>query len=282
MCYTIKMNTLIIGRIYHVVDKTTGEVVKVGSTTASLIRRFSGSDYQKKYTNHFLHEAKSIQSSEDDWYEKGNPYCPFLWHLVASEHMEIVKQNTFDKGPLSNKLSPLEQKYSGFDGSFWGSVGNLLLPREARIRGGHSAATKMRAEGKGIFGLSTEQRSKNGRKFGCIGGNKNVLSGHLQSISSAGGKISGAIQGRKLADNGHCARIAHLGGLAGGRKGGAIAGRKTAELSIGVHGLTKEQRISIGKKSAIISNHVRWHVNRAKPNPQCVLCSEESLVIAYA
>jgi hypothetical protein len=34
------MNTPIVGRIYHVVDKTTQEVVKVGSTIRTLEKRF--------------------------------------------------------------------------------------------------------------------------------------------------------------------------------------------------------------------------------------------------
>jgi hypothetical protein len=49
----IKRKILMIGRIYHVVDKTTGQVVKVGSTILTLDRRFN-SVYRKKYNNHFF------------------------------------------------------------------------------------------------------------------------------------------------------------------------------------------------------------------------------------
>lgn len=117
------MNTPIIGRIYHVVDKTTGEVVKVGSTTKSLSNRFSYPDYAKKYTNHCLKEVKQIHSSEFDLYEKGNPFCPFFWHLVAAEHVEMIRAKTFKTGPLSNQVSPLEQKFIGFDWLLGSSLG---------------------------------------------------------------------------------------------------------------------------------------------------------------
>jgi hypothetical protein len=112
--YNKNMNTPITGRIYHVVDKATGEVVKVGSTIRTLEVRQR--EYNKtKYYNHCLIEAKNIQSSELDWYEKGNAYCPFLWHLVAAEHMEMIRVRTYRTGLLSNKQSPITQKYLGID-----------------------------------------------------------------------------------------------------------------------------------------------------------------------
>src|ERR1700733_3072673 len=133
------MNTLVVGRIYHVVDKATGEVIKVGSTIRRLDQRFNQTDYKRKYPNHFLKEFKVIQSSDVDWYDPKDPYCPFLWHLVASEHIEMVKANTFRGGPLSNQFSPLDQKSSSkFGVSHFGSIGGKIGGR-IHVASGHLA-----------------------------------------------------------------------------------------------------------------------------------------------
>ena len=107
-----------IGRIYHIIDNTTKEVIKVGSTIRTLHQRFREKDYKRKYTNHSIHEARIIESSDIDVYDKNDSKCPFLWHLVAAEHLEIFKMGTFRNGHLSNKFSPLAQKHRGLDQEF--------------------------------------------------------------------------------------------------------------------------------------------------------------------
>jgi hypothetical protein len=177
-----------IGYVYHVVDKITEEVVKVGSTVRALDVRWR--EYDKvKYSNHFLKLAKTIEDDSED----------FLWHLVASEHMEILRVGTFRNGPLSNQFSPLDQKYFG-------------LTSEFSVIGGQIAGRMM------------------------------VESGHLQRISSAGGKACGAVIGKRNAESGWMREVQKLGlGL-----GGKIGGPK--------------------------GMHTRWHVRRGIVSPACSLC----------
>lgn len=203
-------NTPIIGRIYHVVDKTTGEVVKVGSTIQGLRKRFGDRDYKKKYVNHFLREAKTILSTELDWYEKGNAYCPFLWHLVAAEHLEMLHMNTYRKGRFSNQLSPLDQKFFGFDGVEYGRIGNLLLPREARVRGGQTRG-KQNVDSGWMSELGKSMPHDRRIKNSSVGGKKRAESFSSEYQSKAG-RISGLVAGRKLAESGHFIKIAGMGG----------------------------------------------------------------------
>jgi hypothetical protein len=169
------INTQIIGHIYHVVNKTTNQVVKVGSTIRTLETRWSMYD-KKSFSNHFLKLVKEIESSESDWYDADNSDCPFLWHLMASEHLEIVKMGTFNSSLLSNKISPLVQKYVGFDAN------------KASKLGGTAGGIKTRDEKLGIHNPDFDH-IPGARK----GGLKNVASGHLQSISSKGGLACGAL-----------------------------------------------------------------------------------------
>lgn len=227
-----EMNIPIVGRIYHVVDRTTGEVVKVGSTIRSLRARFNHSDYKTKYKNHFLSDVKILVSNDLDPYNPEDPYCPFLWHLVASEHLEMIRANTFRNHNLSNKQSPLDQKLFGFFGA-----------RDLSVLGGK------------------------------IGGRKNVLSGHLKSISSKGGQAAGLINGRlnglilARLKKGVCdPKIASKGGQLGGPVSGRIA-VSTGQLA----SLRTPQHQSA---AARVSNHIRWHINRNTVNPKCSLCNE--------
>ena len=223
------MNTLIIGRVYHVVDKTTGEVVKVGSTIRTLEKRWNFYD-KEKFSNHFLRLVKEIKSSDLDWYDPDNSKCPFLWHLMASEHMEIVRAGTFNSGPLSNKLSPLVQKYNGFDANEAAKLGG--------VTGGFATWNKKT----GIHSPDFD-RAPTSRKVGL----HNVKNGHLAAISSAGGKVSGLIQGRKNAESGRMREVQKMGLGAGA--------------------------------------HTNWHINGAysrtgnwigpKSNPDCKFCKDE-------
>jgi hypothetical protein len=232
------MNTPIIGRIYHVVDKTTGDIVKVGSTIRSLKNRWDFYD-KKKFSNHFLRLAKEITSSDFDWYDSENPYCPFLWHLMAAEHLEIVRMKTFSDSVFSNKVSPLVQKFSGFDGIEAGKIGALA--------GGYASRDMQ----KGIHNPDFDH-VPGARK----GGLKNVASGHLQSISSSGGKACGALMEKEKK------------GIFSPDYDRKAAGAKYGKIS--------------GKVGGPKGMHNRWHINQGKVNPRCDLCSEQSLIIAYA
>lgn len=202
------MNKVVVGRIYHVVDKTNGEVVKVGSTIVSLRRRFQSHDYKKRYTNHFLSLVKEIRSSQLDWYEKNNRHCPFLWHLVASEHLEMLAANTFKITYLSNQISPLDQKFSGFYGSSGGAIGGRI------VGGSKEGRERMSRLGKSI---TPEERVRRARVAGLMC----AASGHIQRLQKQFLGVGGLVGGKRNAESGHCARIAYLGGLAGGKTGSA-------------------------------------------------------------
>lgn len=152
----------------------TGEVVKIGSTIRTLERRWAF--YPKNFSNHFLRLVKEIESSEQDWYSSEISDCPFLWHLMAAEHLEIVRAGTFNSGPLCNKVSPLVQKFSGFDANEAAKLGGVL---------GGTASFQNKL---GIHNPNFD-RVSSGRKTG----RKHVESGHLQSISSKGGLACGAL-----------------------------------------------------------------------------------------
>ena len=261
MWYAERMNTPKTGFIYHVVDKTTGEVVKVGSTIQKLTQRFN-SLYKKKYPNHFLSIIKTLQSSELDWFEPRDSFCPFMWHLVASEHIEILRCGTFNSSPLSNKQSPLDQKFFGFDAQIAGRIGGKIGGKiggrisgpinirkikrttEHQIKAGKAAGKKSVEDKTGIHHPNFDKVTA-GRK----GGIRNVESGHLQRISSAGGKVSGAIQGQKNKESGHMAAI----------------GRS----------VPYEVRRINSMKGGPIGMHIRWHINRGIVSPDCKLCKEE-------
>jgi hypothetical protein len=236
-----------IGRIYHVVDKITGEVVKVGSTTQTLERRFSYPDYRKKYTNYFIREAKILESSEFDWYDADDPNCPFLWHLVASEHMEILKQGTFKKSRFSNRVSPLDQKYFGFDPFLYGAVGGHVSGKK-NVESGHWATLRtpeiimMGAKAAGALAARTGQINKIKTYESCL---KGALNQSTQDKARGG-----YTQGKKNVESGHLNKA-----------------RKSA-LHSRWH--TKGSTTKSGK----------WV--EAKPSPRCVFCSEQNLIIAFA
>jgi hypothetical protein len=183
------MNTKITGRIYHVIDKSTGNVIKVGSTTRRLDQRFNQTDYKKKYRNHFLVEVKIIKSDDSDWYDPKISDCPFLWHLAASEHMEMMRVGTYRSGPLSNFFSPIDQKYfSRFGLSELSSMGGKI-GGSSNVRSGH------------LKSISS--------KGGLSGGFSN---GHINGLALA------------KAHKGVCAPgIAAKGGRIGGPKAGKMA-----------------------------------------------------------
>ena len=187
------MNTQITGRIYHVVDKSTNKVIKVGSTTRLLSQRFRQSDYKNKYTNHFLAEVKTFKSSDLDWYDPKDSSCPFLWHLVCAEHIEMLKMDTYRKGPLSNFFSPIDQKvFSKFGLSELSSLGGKIGGR-TNVNSGHLKSIS----------------SKGGSAGGPSNGKKNglVLAQQGRGICAAGmaskgGKVGGPKAGRIAVDSG--------------------------------------------------------------------------------
>lgn len=228
-----------IGLVYHVVDKTTGKVVKVGSTINTLKRRWVYYN-KEKFNNHFLKEIKRLVSDDLDWYEKGNPHCPFLWHLIASEHLEILHQGTWRRGKLSNQVSPLDQKYFGFLDA-------------------HLSTARF-----GAMNQSIADKARGGYTQGPIQGPQNVKSGLWARVVSLGGIASGKSK----------SEAKQKANAKNGKRFGkwSVESGHLADLRTPEH-QSKAGRLG-GTKGGPAANHLRWHVNRNIVNPKCLLCRE--------
>lgn len=105
-----------------------------------------------------------------------------------------------------------------------------IMSKEQRIQNGY----KTKELGIGIFGLSEEQRSENGKK---------------------GGKVAGKIQGKRNAElkTGVCGltkeQLVEIG---------RISGNKTKEAKTGIFGLSDDAKIENCKKGGEIVSTQRW------------------------
>jgi len=165
--------------------------------------RFRQPDYRDRYKNYFIKEVKRIESSDLDLYDSQDSFCPFLWHLAAAEHMEMIRMGTYRIGALSNQFSPLWQKYVGFDAV------------EASKAAGSLGAKTTVEKKLGIHSPDFDRVSAS-RK----GGLTNVETGHLKRISSAGGKACGPIVGKRNAESGWMKKVQQMGLGKGGKIGG--------------------------------------------------------------
>jgi hypothetical protein len=96
-----------------------------------------------------------------------------------------------------------------------------------------------------------------------------------REVHVAGGRAAGRI----AADSGRLAKLATPETCS---KAGLIGGQKTAESGklsgVGLGIKTPESLAKGGRATC----HLRWHVNRNRPNPSCDFCLEENLIIAFA
>ena len=193
------MNISVVGKIYRVVDKATNKIVKIGSTTRTIQQRFGQSDYKRKYKNHFVEEVKTISSSELDWYDPNDSYCPFLWHLAASEHLEMLSARTFRTSDLSNLFSPLDQKFfNRFGSHHLSSLGGQIGGR-THVSSGHLKSISSKG------GLSSGP--SNGRVNGTalFKAKKGLFK--YPSIAVRGGKAGGRVSGRIAVESGQLASL---------------------------------------------------------------------------
>jgi hypothetical protein len=215
-----------LGYIYGIVDNQTKRIVKIGSTIKRPSRRFSQTDYRTKFVNHSVVTLRVMRSGGLDWYEKGNPDSPFLWHLIAAETLAIFHYGTFLKDKYSNLAIPLLQKLGGFDGARGGLIGGKIGGkaaakvnmasgqfREFQRRGrqshniGHWARASGHASKLGKSGLGTKAQghavlSERGKRVGQLA----IASGQLTRIQQAPPTIkqteTRSNQGRKMRDSG--------------------------------------------------------------------------------
>lgn len=284
-------NIPVIGRIYHVVQKDTGRIIKVGSTIQLLHKRAGQRDYRKTYSDCFLREAFTIESStaDDNWFglagitDPKKAFAPFLWNLIIAEHLEMLRMKTYKipDEPRSNQQFPIFQKLCGFDGADVASIGGRLANHitndeahradpnylESRARAGRTSGAKNIATGQiqalGRKNVETGWIQALGRKIG----RKNAETGHLDSIRPKDGR--GARRAMELHPD-----LASRRGRIGIRKtnatwgktdearkvrlsasiiGGLIGGRRTAELHPDL--AVRRGRISACKQ---------WRINRGK------------------
>ena len=210
-------NIPVVGTVYHVVKKDTGRTIKVGSTIQPLHKRAKG--YKKKYPDCFLREVFRIQSSpaDDNWYgfagvhQPKKAFCPFLWRLVHSEHLEILKMGTFRilDEPRSNQQFPIFQKLDGFDGADIASIGGQIGGRRSFIL--HGSPWTLAGSAKG----------------GRAAGRKNVESGHLVLVASKGGRRCAELHPDLASQRGY--RVAELHPDLASRRG-HIGGHRRNEL----------------------------------------------------
>ena len=213
-----------------------------------------------------------------------------------------------------------EETISIFKNRTWHGQGgmNLTLPgsidyvnngilggrTSAQLLGHHSRAGKI---GGRATAATTNGRKANG---GFISGRLAAECGRLVAIAAKGGRANQKKYGCRLTKN-DCSKGSFLTGLSNGRaafenKTGihapefshSDAGKKSVASKKGIHAVGFDKAIggrlaaktniasgqfariaAIGRQTAL---HKRWHVNRDKPNPSCVSCSEQSLIIAFA
>jgi hypothetical protein len=164
----------------------------------------------------------------------------------VQEHMEV--QNYSELNELETIWMFQYHTWHGYDGGM-----NLRFPGDLNykvlgILGG--AATKESTNGR---------KSNGGRRFYELYGSPNTFEGSSK-------------QGRRNAENGHLNKIRSRESCS---KGGRIGGRN------GTH----EDRVRSGRLAGLIggvaSTHKRFHLERDKVNPRCILCSEQNFIVAW-
>jgi hypothetical protein len=170
--------------------------------------------------------------------------------------MEILRVQSYRKGPLSNQISPLDQKYFGFEAREFSKLGSANRSEEDKIKAGKIAG-RIRVES-GFF--TTEHQSKAGKKGGLIGGKIAVETGQIEKA-------------RDNIDKEKQRKAAGIAGIINGRK--AVESGKLASLR------TKEHQQKAFEAAMLKdpdhqrrAGHVRWHVNRGIVSPTCSFCNQ--------
>ena len=150
----------------------------------------------------------------------------------------------------------------------------ILQPIESRRKIGQ----KLKEQNRGLFGLTEKQKKEVVIKGGKTTGAINLASGRWAVVSQLCNRVVAAKKAGAIArDTGQINRIQSKDAS---RRGGITQGNKAVES---------------GQWDEIkgLGLHTRWHVSGTrcgrstrfvgpKPNPQCVFCSEQNLVIAFA
>jgi len=103
------------------------------------------------------------------------------------------------------------------------------------------------------------------RRTGLVYGQRNAENGLLTRIAPAGGRV----QGSANAQNGHMAKIGRIQGRKA-MKNGQLAAITTLETCS--KGGRTQGRKNVRNGHMAKMRHVRWHVNRGRVVPDCLLC----------
>jgi hypothetical protein len=171
--------------------------------------------------------------------------------VVTSEKIQQIKEQMIEKSRKGGRSNA--EHRTGFC-----SRTREKMSEDGR-KSGRISACRNKERGTGLYGLTFEQRSSVGVKNGRAVFNKGV--GVFARSPEQHAKDS-----RKAAAATHAVRT-HEESVAIGRRAGAAS----------LASRTPEQRIRWSRDA----NHKNWHIDRSRYNPRCVLCSEQSLVIAW-
>ena len=119
------------------------------------------------------------------------------------------------------------------------ALGRVYGPVYGRING-RITGRKLKEQGRGIFGRTPEQHSKDSQKAGRVA----LESGHLARMR--------ALPQTKVAQR--------------------QAGRKLKEDGKGI--FTPGMQAVAGRIGSRVTNHIRWHLNRGIVNSNCMLCQQ--------
>lgn len=272
------------GVIYGVRNLDTGKIEKVGSTVQSLVARARG--YRQDYPwfregNYELRVLRHVEHEDDPTF--------FVYLLRATEGLEIGRRQTWiDQGgrnvlsPATQFLSSLERQQEVSVACGLANVANGHLARISKKGGVASAARghlqrwtqefgaanqrQMQTEGKGLYGLTAEERraiaQENIRRgVGIYSPNYDRAAVGRRAANNKTGihavdfdRIkSGQKGGQVNVETGHIRALGKRYGSANGTINGALNGRKQYEAKTGL----------FAPENAGRANHAKWHTKRA-------------------
>ena len=153
-------------------------------------------------------------------YYMGSPYThKWCWELYTPKKQILQLFDFTDEGWLEAQEVEKRLIKPFYNDDKWCLNENCggKFSIEHQIKAGNIGRNKCKELGAGIYALTLEQRSKNGKKVKELGLGVHSLSKEQMSKNS--------------------------------KKAGKIGGKKAKKLKLGIHALTTEQRREIGKKS---------------------------------
>jgi hypothetical protein len=119
--------------------------------------------------------------------------------------------------------------------------------REKIIEDGNIGRETQKKLGIGVYGLTPQKRSENGKK----GGSRNVETGHIQNLGKKYGKLC-------YQNNIGMFGMSEEEKNKRSSKGGKVSGNKAYENKTGIHNFTKEKRLEVSSKGGKSSSSQKW------------------------